>query len=388
MAVSKIWSLRGGRKMDNKILIITDGKRNIPYKEVITFYDIDIFNMDKLNFIKEISHSLVIVDTDSSSKCITIGNIIRLSNMWIPILIVVNAKTSLTEEFQYLNDIKGLGQIKILRWKGKYPYEIVDNIQSILKPMYFIKPSDIAVVIPIYNEAARINYVYDFISKIKIMIEKGFTNASIFFLNDGSTDQTEELVNKLLEHYRENVEWIDDKASISYYKLDYNTKKAGTYIEALSYIRADTIIFVDSDDSFKIDDIALMLNIIKLGYYDIVIGTKDKTADDRNLARRIVSFFKRFVTKPLLPCKIDDSQTGLKIMNWNCAKYILPYLHEDMQLAIDLEMLYIAKKLKFRVFQLPVKCTDREGSHVNIIKDSLKFIKSIFKIKRLHRNMN
>ncbi|MCR3761229.1 glycosyltransferase [Clostridium felsineum] len=373
--------------MDSKIFIITDGKRNIPYKDIITFYDIDTFDLEELNFIKELSYSLVIIDANSSLKCISVANIIRLSNMWMPILIVVDAKTSLKTELEYLNNIKGLGQIKLLRWKDKYPYEIVDGIQSILKPMYFIKASNIAVVIPIYNEATRINYVYDFISKIKIMIEKGFTNASIFFLNDGSTDETEELVNKLLNHYKKNVEWIDDKASISYYKLSYNTRKAGTYIEALSHIRADTIIFVDSDDSFKIDDIVLMLNTIKLGYYDIVIGTKDKTAEDRSVIRKFVSFFKRIITKPLLPGKIDDSQTGLKIMNWNCAKYILPYLHEDMQLAIDLEMLYIAKKLNFRVFQLPVRCTDREGSHVNVVKDSLKFIKSIFKIKKLHKNM-
>lgn len=374
--------------MNNKILIVTDGKRNIKYNDILTFYDNDIFNLDKLNFIKEFVYSMVIIDASDPIKCTDAGNIIRLSNMWIPILIVVDVKTSLKTELYYLNSIKGLGQIKLLRWKEKYPYEIVDGVQNILKPMYYIKPYNIAVVIPVYNEESRISYVYDFISKIKIMIEKGFTNASIFFLNDGSTDETDGLVNKILKHYKENVEWIDDKASISYYKLDYNTKKAGTYIQALSYIRADTIIFVDSDDSFKIEDISLMLNIIKLGYYDMVIGTKDKTAEDRNIVRRIISFLKRHITKPLLPNKVDDSQTGLKVMSWNCAKYILPYLHWDMQLAIDLEMLYIAKKLNFRVFQLAVKCIDREGSHVNIVKDSFKFVKNIFKIKKFHGNMN
>ena len=42
--------------------------------------------------------------------------------------------------------------------------------------------------------------------------------------------------------------------------------------------------------------------------------------------------------------------------------------------------MYYAKKLNYRVLQLPVKCIDREGSHVDIIKDSISYIKNIFSI--------
>ena len=82
----------------------------------------------------------------------------------------------------------------------------------------------------------------------------------------------------------------------------------------------------------------------------------------------------------MLPHGVYDSQTGLKAMKASAAKFIMPYLSNKRGLAIDLELMYYAKKLNYRVLQLPVKCIDREGSHVDIIKDSISYIKNIFSI--------
>lgn len=371
--------------MSDKVLVITDGGRNIAFKKMITFYELELLDLVEFNFRKENGYSLIIIDTVNEEKSISVGNICRLESSWIPILILVDSKTSLKEEFKYVKNIKGTGTIKLVRWKKKYPYELMDNIQNLMNPSYPVTPNNIAIIIPIYNEEARFNYIYDFITKLKILLQNGLANASIYFLNDGSTDNTEKLVDLLMDNYSKGVEWIDDKASISYYKLNYNTRKAGTYIESLSSIRASIVIFVDADDSFEIEDIAKMINILSFGYYDIVIGTKDLSAENRTVKRKIVSFFKRVLTKSFLPEGVTDSQTGLKAINWDCAKYILPYLHENMQLAIDLEMMYIAKKLKFRVLQLEVKCIDREGSHVNLLKDSRAFVKNLSKIKKMNK---
>jgi glycosyltransferase involved in cell wall biosynthesis len=195
------------------------------------------------------------------------------------------------------------------------------------------------------------------------------------------------LIDKILEYDLKNANCIYDDDTISYNKLEYNTKKAGTYIEAINSIRANIIVFADADDSFEVDDISLMINMLKLGYYDIIVGTKDLTSTNRSIKRKIISFFKRLITKPFLPKGITDSQTGLKAMNWSSAQYILPYLHENMELAIDLEILNIAKKLNFKVLQVPVKCTDREGSHVGVFKDSIKFMKNLTNLIRKYKNI-
>ena len=169
-------------------------------------------------------------------------------------------------------------------------------------------------------------------------------------------------------------------------ELEQNTRKAGTYIEGIKSIEADILLFVDADNSFFIEDISLMINIILKGYYDIVAGTKDLAAEKRPLIRKILSFGKRTLTKNMLPKGVYDSQTGLKAIKASSAKFILPYLSRSRGLAIDLELMYYAKKLNFRVLQLPVKYIDRDGSHVDVIKDSLSYLKNIYLIIKDSKN--
>lgn len=50
-------------------------------------------------------------------------------------------------------------------------------------------------------------------------------------------------------------------------------------------------------------------------------------------------------------------------------------------------MMFIAKKLKLRVLQLPVECIDRDGSHIEVWRDSVRFMRSLVDIWRLDRRI-
>ena len=56
---------------------------------------------------------------------------------------------------------------------------------------------DISVVIPLYNEAESLPELEAWISRV--MNQHGFTY-EILFINDGSTDDSWEVINKLREH--------------------------------------------------------------------------------------------------------------------------------------------------------------------------------------------
>lgn len=368
------------------ILIITDFKKLIPYNSIITFYELNIINSNSVNSINEITELVIIIDVEKYSDGIEIGNKLRDINPASNILFINNFLSP--TEHLFFTKMKGYGQTKVLRWRTTYPDEILINIQDLIHPEYPSKISDIAIVIPVYNEEARFEKVYSFIQKLKIFVNQSFTNATIYFVNDGSKDNTQKLIDKLLEVDYEETNIISNQSQLNTYELQYNTRKAGTYVEGIRSINASIMIFVDADDSFSIDDIAKVINILNIGYYDIVVGTKDFSASNRSFLRRFVSFFKRLLTKPLLPKGIYDSQTGLKGMTSNCSKLLLPHLHENTGLAIDLEMMYIAKNLNFRALQLPVKCIDQDGSHVNIIKDSISFIKIIIKLLTVNKNVS
>lgn len=67
-----------------------------------------------------------------------------------------------------------------------------------------------------------------------------------------------------------------------------------------------------------------MINVVQQGYYDVVIGTKDMTAENRSLLRSVVSFGKRVISRPFLPTGVVDSQTGLKVMSSVAVKRMFP----------------------------------------------------------------
>lgn len=363
--------------MKDKIAIFTDKRGQIPFAEILTYFEVLEFNMlvpsEDLESVKTI-----ILDFEDFLQSEIVGQEIRKAFPNMPILVIEKAINPFNNR-----DVKsfgGFGITRVLVWNKDYPEKLLEELNIMIHPEFPSGKTDIAIIIPVYNEAERISHVADFVLELKKFLEQAFLNTRIYFVNDGSKDNTELLIKELVKKLKYDSDTIYDRTFINAKELAKNTRKAGTYIEGIKTIEADILLFVDADNSFFIEDIALMINIIRKGYYDIVAGTKDMTAEKRPLSRKILSFGKRLLTKGMLPKGIYDSQTGLKAMKTSAAKFIMPYLSNSRGLAIDLELMYYAKKLNYRVLQLPVKCIDREGSHVDIIKDSISYIKNIFSI--------
>lgn len=368
--------------MNERVLVITDGARKIAYKDILSFYALEIKGGKEQLTAEDLTANTVIIDVSTDPDVISTANSIRRLVPWMPLLLITDFGRPMDNGC--FSDIAGYGLTRVLRWRTSYIDGMLDEVLALLHPEYPSEKNDVAIVLPVYNEESRFINVYNFVLKLRKLIDNTIANCTIYFINDGSRDRTQELVQKLVEEARLDSNLVHNRPLVSGYSLSYNTRKAGTLIEALKTIDANIIIMADADDSFEIEDIARMINMLQDGYYDMVAGTKDMTAENRAFVRRVVSFLKRMLTKPFLPKGIYDSQTGLKALKRTAAVHILPHLHEETGLAIDLEMMYVAKKLNFRVCQLPVQCTDREGTHVNVIKDSLRFIKIMTKLASYH----
>jgi hypothetical protein len=53
--------------------------------------------------------------------------------------------------------------------------------------------------------------------------------------------------------------------------------------------------------------------------------------------------------------------------------------------AFDVEILFIAKKLGYRIKEAPVMWIDKEGSTVSAGKDSFKMLRDLFRIRKNNR---
>lgn len=376
--------------MNNHILIISDKKRSVDYSLLKSFYSETTMTRKLMGGKDELvpflnNIKLVIIDLNALKEVKQVMDKVNRYSPNMSYLIIQSFDAKNRHDLIRFN--KGFGQLRILSYRKEYPELLLEYINALIHPEYPVGASDIAIILPVYNEETRFQNVLNFFEKLEVLCNQSFVNATIYFVNDGSKDRTQELVSQIIERSKADSTTVSNISFANTHQLTMNTRKAGTYIEGIKSIKADVLLFVDADDSFTIEDMAKMINIVREGYYEIVVGTKDLTAENRPPIRKLMSFVKRQLTKSLLPHGVYDSQTGLKAMNGTAAKYIFPHLNISTGLAIDLEILHIAKKYQFRTLQIPVTCIDQDGSHINIVKDSIQFIKNVFFIKYRNKNV-
>lgn len=322
---------------------------------------------------------VLIVNFIDMNRALQTINMARLINSKLPVLLIIDIK-DYREIHSIISKINGIGRVETIAYTGEKLDRIQEMIESLLHPNLPVKRNEIAFVIPIYNEEERIEHVKSFVTKIKALNDSVVHNLSVYFINDGSSDRSKELIEDIIEGFDQESDTVMVKEQFHLHDIKINTKKAGTYIESFKVISEDIIIFADADDGYEFEDIMRMVNLLEQGYYDIVVGTKDLLSENRPMVRRMVSACKRLLTKPFLPKGVTDSQTGLKVFKTALLPYLVPSLDVKYGLAIDLKILHVAKKHDFRVYELPVRFVDRDGSHVDVVKDSLRFLRSMANI--------
>lgn len=351
---------------------ISDNNRT-DYENIPTVHDFKAINVEQVA-----DYPLIIIDVKGVEAAVVMSNRCRHVKENIPMIWLLDYE-DYKQVHDSLSQVLGTGRILTVS-RGEHLKRLDETIESILNPHLPVKREELAFVIPIYNEAIRFHHVSNFVEKIKKLHDETLQNMDIYFVDDGSDDESKVLIEKLIETYVEHMDVVSVHEPFSLHHLKINTRKAGTYIDAFDQISADTIIFADADDGYEFEDVMRLYNILKQGYYDLVVGTKDLTSENRKPVRRFVSACKRLMTKPLLPKGVTDSQTGLKVFNKNMMHLLMPSLDTSYGLAIDLLILNAAKKHNLRVYEMPVRFIDRENSHVNVITDSAKFMMSILKI--------
>ena len=140
---------------------------------------------------------------------------------------------------------------------------------------------DISVVVPLYNEDESIPELYKWIDRV--MNDNKFT-FELIFVNDGSTDQSWEIISKLSQEH-DNVKGI---------KFRRNYGKSPALFCGFKEAQGDVVITMDADLQDSPDEIPGLYNMIVKEGYDLVSGYKQKrlypiwpkTPDSTKLARK------------------------------------------------------------------------------------------------------
>jgi glycosyltransferase involved in cell wall biosynthesis len=234
----------------------------------------------------------------------------------------------------------------------------------------------LSVVIPAYNEAHNLragvlDSVYDYLSDQKYSWE-------ILFVDDGSSDETAKIAEGFAGK-RKNIIVLKEP----------HRGKGGTVIAGMLRAKGEVILFTDTDQATPIDQVEKFLPKFKEGY-DVVIGSRSGRAG-APIIRKLMAYGFSLLRLLVLRMPYKDTQCGFKAFRNEAAKRIFGRLQifdknsatgeASVSAGFDLEVLYVARKLKYKVSEVPVDWHHKEGTKVNPIKDSLEGLRDLLKVR-------
>ncbi len=233
----------------------------------------------------------------------------------------------------------------------------------------------LSVIIPAYNEAKRLPLTLVDVDK---HLSKNDFSYEIIVINDGSKDQTAEIV-KRFSHLMKNLRLINNKE---------NHGKGWVVRQAMLDAKGDVRIFMDADNSTTIDQFSKMMPYLpppggEKGKYDIVIGSRDvpgaKLVPPQPWHKRIAGDAGNLFIQILLLPGMWDTQCGFKAFTAESTKRIFSILKID-RWAFDVEALSLAKKFGYKIKEIPVVWVNNPFSKVKL-SGYIKFLWEVIKIK-------
>ncbi len=233
----------------------------------------------------------------------------------------------------------------------------------------------LSIVIPAYNEERNISRALRGVTEFCTL--KGWT-WELIVVSDGSLDKTNAILSEFL---KSNPQW-PIRAVIT----ETNSGKGFACRKGIEHAEGRYILITDTDLSSPIKEVSRLIAALESGS-DVAIGSRalrDKDCDVQQSLKRYISgrIFNAIVRAVILP-GLHDTQCGFKCYKHAVAKK----LFESQSLngfSFDVEVLYVARKMGYKIAEVPVMWMQGEDTRVSLFRDSTRMVRDLFKIKKIH----
>jgi len=173
---------------------------------------------------------------------------------------------------------------------------------------------DISVVIPLFNEEESLPELFSWIKRV--MDENRFTY-EVYFVNDGSTDNSWKVIEQLQTENPDVVHGI---------KFRRNYGKSPALFCGFARVQGDVVITMDADLQDSPDEIPELYRMIKEDGYDLVSGYKMNRSKGDPLSKTIpTKLFNATARKVSGIHNLHDFNCGLKAYRCDVVKNIEVY---------------------------------------------------------------
>jgi len=227
-----------------------------------------------------------------------------------------------------------------------------------------------SIIIPAYNEAARLGAT---LQRVLEYIRAQRWNAEVIVVNDGSRDNTADLVR----------EYASANPVLRLLENPGNRGKGYSVRNGMLHANGEILLFSDADLASPIEEAPKLFEAIESGA-DVAIGSRwlrpELQKQRQSLLRQLYGRIFNIALRLLLGLKFKDTQCGFKVFTRSSARAIFP-LQQIERWGFDPELLYLARRKKLRVTEVPVEWSHQEGTRISPLRDGLRMFSEVLRIR-------
>ncbi len=200
----------------------------------------------------------------------------------------------------------------------------------------------LSVVIPAYNEEKNIGATLE---SLKAYFSGESYDVEFTVVDDGSADRTAEIARN---------------SGAEVIRLEKNQGKGAAVRKGILSAMGSYVLFTDADYPYAIDAIKSCFSSF-CGGADVAIGSRNLPDSDRGrerLKRRLISRIGNLIARILILPGISDTQAGFKCFKREAAQRIFSLTVIDGW-GFDIEALYVARLLGYKIAEVPVRLIPR-----------------------------
>lgn len=217
-----------------------------------------------------------------------------------------------------------------------------------------------SVIVPIFNEQSALpSAVTGLLGHLAAL-----DDYELILVNDGSTDQTEALLDELQDQHHE----------LTVVKHDVNRGYGAALKTGIRHARSELIVITDADGTYPNERIGELVELMER--FDMVVGAR--TGDNVNYSklRSVPKIFLKAYASWIAGQTIPDINSGLRVFRRDLADRYLHMLPDGFSFTTTITLAMLTNR--YRVHYEPISYARRTGkSKIQPIRDTLRFFQLI-----------